>query len=238
MVSWNSDQKDVRDLAHTPRFDHSPLTLRSNLSHHPERSLPARSSRQRCVPQAALATCTFFLYSWPMSAFGKPRPVETEAHLYDVAIKILMRRAHSVSEMKKALARRCEDEKLVKSVVQRLKREKLIDDERYAQQFVRFRTETRKQGQFRIARDLRARGVSDHHIEAALKEAAEDSNPSALIRQLIERKLRMKRGEIDERRLASLYRSLLGAGFPADLIRKEIHRITREEVPEVDVEPE
>ncbi|HWS97946.1 MAG TPA: RecX family transcriptional regulator, partial [Candidatus Methylomirabilis sp.] len=77
-----------------------------------------------------------------MSAFGKPRQVETEAQVYDAAIKILMRRAHSVSEMKKALARRCEDEKLVKSVVQRLKRENLIDDERYAQQFVRFRTET------------------------------------------------------------------------------------------------
>jgi len=173
-----------------------------------------------------------------MSAFGKPRQVETGDQLYDVAIKILMRRAHSVSEMNKALARRCEDEKLVKSVVQRLKREKLIDDERYAQQFVRFRTETRKQGQFRIARDLRARGVSDRHIEAALKEAAEDSNPSALIRQHIERKLRMKRGEIDERRLASLYRSLLGAGFPTDLIRKEIDRITQDKVPEGDVEPE
>jgi len=36
-----------------------------------------------------------------------------------------------------------------------------------------------------------------------------------------------------------LYRSLLGAGFPADLIRKEIRRITHEEkVPEVDVEAE
>jgi regulatory protein len=173
-----------------------------------------------------------------MSAFGKPRQVETEAQLYDAAIKILTRRAHSVSEMKKALARRCGDETLVKSVVQRLKRENLIDDEGYAKQFVRFRTETRKQGQFRIARDLRARGVSDRYIEAALKEAAEDSNPSAVIRQRIEHKLRMTRGEIDERRLASLYRSLLGAGFPADLIRKEIHRITQEEVPEVDVEPE
>jgi len=49
----------------------------------------------------------------------------------------------------------------------------------------------------------------------------------------------MTRGEINERKLASLYRSLLGAGFPADLIRKEIRRITHEEkVPEVDVEAE
>ena len=47
--------------------------------------------------------------------FGKPRQLDTEAQLHDAAIKILMRRAHSISEMKKALARRCDDEKLVKS---------------------------------------------------------------------------------------------------------------------------
>jgi regulatory protein len=169
-----------------------------------------------------------------MSTLGKPRQLESEAQLYDAAIKILMRRAHSVSEMKKALARRSEDEKLVKSVVERLKRENLIDDARYAKQFVRFRTESRKQGQFRIARDLRARGVPDRHIETALKEAAVDSNPAAVIRQRIERKLRLTRGEIDEQKLASLYRSLLDAGFPSDLIRKEIHRITHEEMPDVE----
>lgn len=173
-----------------------------------------------------------------MSTFGKPRQLETEAHLYDAAIKILMRRAHSVSEMKKALARRSDDEKLVKSVVERLKRENLIDDARYAKQFVRFRTETRKQSEFRIARDLRARGVPESYIEAALKDAAADSDPSAVIRGRIQRKLRLTRGEISERKLASLYRSLLGAGFPADLIRREIHRITHEQVPEVDVEPD
>jgi regulatory protein len=118
--------------------------------------------------------------------FGKPRQIETEAELYDSAIKILMRRAHSVSEMKKALARRCEDETFVRSVVERLKRENLLDDARYARQFTRYRTESRKQGQFRIARDLRARGVPDRHIEAAIKGAAEDSNPQALIRQRIQ----------------------------------------------------
>lgn len=168
--------------------------------------------------------------------FGKPRQLETETELYDSAIKILMRRAHSVSEMKKALARRCEDEKLVRSVIERLKRENLLDDVRYARQFTRYRTESRKQGQFRIARDLRARGVPDRHIETALKDAAQDSDPRALIRQRIERKLRLWRGEIDQKKTASLYRSLLGAGFPADLIRRELHRITHEDVPEVDLE--
>jgi regulatory protein len=183
-----------------------------------------------------LASCGFFFYS--SSMFGKPRQLETEAQLYDAAIKILVRRAHSISDMKKALARRCEDEKIVKSVVERLKRESLIDDARYARQFTRHRTEARKQGQFRIARELRARGVPDRHIETALKDTAEGTDPAAVVRQRIERKLRLYRGEIDEKKLASLYRSLIGAGFPADLIRRELHRITHEEVPEVDVEPE
>jgi len=166
--------------------------------------------------------------------FGKPRQLETEAAVYDAAIKILMRRAHSVHEMKKALARRCEDDKIVKGVVERLKRESLLDDARYAKQFTRLRTESRKQGEFRIARDLRARGIPDRHIETAIKDAAAESDPAAIIRQRIERKLRLFRGEIDERKMASLYRSLIGAGFPSDLIRKELHRITHEEIPEVD----
>ncbi len=170
--------------------------------------------------------------------FGQPRKLDTEAQVYDAAIKILARRAHSVSEMKKALARRCEEEKLVKSVVDRLKRENLIDDARYAKQFTRHRTQSRKQGPFRIARDLRTRGVPDRHIEAALKDAAEETDPAAIVRQRIERKLRLTRGEIDDKKLASIYRSLLAAGFPSDLIRREIHRITREEVPEVDAEIE
>jgi regulatory protein len=165
--------------------------------------------------------------------FGKPRQLETESELYDSAIKILMRRAHSVSEMKKALARRCEDEKLVRAVIDRLKRENLLDDARYARQFTRHRTESRKQGQFRIARDLRARGVPDRHIEVAIKDAENDSDPRALIRQRVERKLRVWRGEIDQKKTASLYRSLLAAGFPSDLIRRELKRMTREEVPDV-----
>jgi len=170
--------------------------------------------------------------------FGKPRQLETEAELYDAAVKILMRRAHSVSDMKKALARRCEDEKLVKAVVERLKRQNLIDDARYARQFTRNRVETRKQGPFRIARELRARGVPDRHIEVALKDSAEEHDPAAIVRKRIERKLRLFRGEIDQKKLASLYRSLVGAGFSADLIRRELHRMTHEDVPEVEVEPE
>jgi regulatory protein len=166
--------------------------------------------------------------------FGKPRQVETETELYEAAVRALMRRAYSVYEMKQLLGRRTEDDKLLRVVMDRLKRAKMIDDERFAKQFARQRTEIRRQGKFRIARDLRARGVPDRHIEAALAEAAKEIDEAAVVRQRLERKLRSFRGEIGENKMAAMYRSLLRAGFSADVVRRELKALTREEVPEAD----
>ena len=150
---------------------------------------------------------------------------------------MLMRRAHSIHELKKALIRRTADEDLIKKVVDRLKREGLVDDARYAKQFVRQRSEIRGQGKHRIARDLRVRGVPHRHIEAALGEARDEMAERAAIRHRIERKLRLLRGSntgetIDVKKIGSLYRSLLRAGFPAEAIRRELQSLANEESPE------
>ena len=168
--------------------------------------------------------------------FGKPRQLETEEEMYDVALRALMRRAHSVHEMKKKLERRTENKLLVQVVMARLKENGLIDDARYAKQFARQRTQTRKQGKFRIARDLRGRGIPDRHIEAALEEAAKETDEGAMVRQRIERNLRSFRGEIDEKKLASIDGSLLRLGFSSDVVRRELKKVTKEEVPEVELE--
>ena len=168
--------------------------------------------------------------------FSKPRKLETESELYDVAVRALMRRAHSVHEMKRKLERHSENKLLVQLVMARLKENGMIDDARYAKQFARQRTESRKQGKFRIARDLRGRGIPDRHIEAALTEAAQNTDEAAMVRQRVARKLRSFRGEIDEKKLASIYGSLLRAGFSADVVRRELKAVTREEVPDSEME--
>ena len=170
--------------------------------------------------------------------FGKPRQIETETELYEAAVRALMRRAYSVYEMKQLLGRHSEDDNLLRTVMDRLKRAKMIDDERFAKQFARQRTEIRRQGKFRIARDLRARGIPDRHIEAALAESAKETDESAVVRQRLERKLRSFRGEITENKIASMYRSLLRAGFSADIVRRELKSLTREEVPEPESQPD
>lgn len=158
---------------------------------------------------------------------SSPRKISTETDLYTAAINSLARRAYSVYEMRTYLERRAEDKNVVKGVLDRLKQLDYLDDARYARQFVRLHTELRKQGPFRIARDLRARGVPDRHIEAALAERSAESSEGPLVRARLEHRIKMLRGPLDERRVASLYRSLLRAGFSADIIRRELAAFTK-----------
>jgi len=187
-----------------------------------------------CVKVSSLPLYFVTSLLHPLFVFSRSRPrkLDTEDELYDVALRALMRRAHSVQEMKQKLTRRADNELLVRMVLARLKENGQLDDERYAQQFTRNRTQSRKQGQFRIQRELRARGVSDSVIRATLEESATQNDPAATVRQRIERKLKSYRGEIDDKKIASIYGSLLRAGFPSDLIRTELKRVTTEEVPE------
>jgi regulatory protein len=168
------------------------------------------------------------------SVFPRSKKLDTESELYEVALRALARRPHSVHEMKKLLTRRATSDLLAQVVLARLKENGLIDDSRYAKQFARQRTEIRHQGKFRITRDLRARGVPDAHIDAAVAESTSEAGESAAVRQRIQRKLRLFRGPLDQKKIASLYRTLLAAGFPADTIRRELKSVTTEEVPHVD----
>jgi hypothetical protein len=59
-----------------------------------------------------------------------------------------------------------------------------------------------------------------------------------VVRQRIDRKLHSFRGEIDDRKLASIYRSLLRAGFSADVVRRELRSATRDDLPDVEAEAE
>jgi len=169
--------------------------------------------------------------------FSKCKKLDAESELYQVALRALTRRPHSVQEMKNLLARRASSELLAQVVLARLKENGLIDDSRYAIQFARQRTEVRRQGKFRIARDLRARGIPDRHIEVAIAESANEAVESTAVRLRIQRKLKLFRGPIDQKKIASLYNTLLRAGFPSDTIRRELKFITQDEPPDpVDIE--
>jgi regulatory protein len=151
-----------------------------------------------------------------------PRNITDDGTLYALALRALMRRAHSAFELRTYLERHAENPEAARRVLARLKQEKFIDDARYALEFARSRARLRRQGRHRIARELRTRGVPDQHIEAALAETFAETDEGALVRKVIERRLRAARGPMDQRKTASLYGTLLRAGFDSDMIRREL----------------
>ena len=162
------------------------------------------------------------------------RPVQhsSDETLYAAALRALMRRAHSVFEMRTYLERRTDDADSAKRVLARLRESRLLDDARYALEFARNRVRARRQGRHRVARELRQRGVPDAHIAAAVEQVFGETDEAALVRTTLERRLRALRGPLDQRKSASLYRSLLRAGFDADLIRRELQNARRNETEE------
>lgn len=164
-----------------------------------------------------------------------PKKVSTEQDLYAVALRGLMRRAHSIHEMKEYLARRTTDVELIGVIIARLREGKYLDDGRYATDYARQHAQARRQGRFRIARELRTRGVQDQHIDTALDSAFTETDEASLVRERLKRRLSHVQLPLNERKTASLYRSLLRAGFSADVIRNELRAATRNgnDMPEV-----
>jgi regulatory protein len=170
-------------------------------------------------------------------AKGPRKLLNTKEQLYMSAQRALMRHPYSVHEMKKYLEGRAENKELVPPILARLSELTYLDDGKYALNFAAQHARIRRQGRFRITRDLRTKGVADRHIEAAIAAVFAERDESEGVRERIRRKLAHARGPLDQKKMASLYRNLLGAGFSSEIIRAEMKRITRGDVPELpDVE--
>jgi regulatory protein len=161
-----------------------------------------------------------------------PRKLSGDAELYAAALRALMRRAHSTFELRTYLERRALESEAVRRVLSRLKQEKLLDDSRYALDFARARATSRRQGAHRIVQELRKRGVPDRAIDDAIVQVFADVDEAAIVRKVIERRTRSARGRLDAdpfsaKKTASLYRTLLRAGFDGSIIRRELNTIAR-----------
>lgn len=173
------------------------------------------------------------------------RKLVTETQLYMSAQRALMRRAHSIHEMKQHLERRTENKDLVAPIIARLRELNYLDDAQYALNYASQHVKIRRQGRFRIARELRVRGVPDRYIDDAITKVFAETDEPALVRARLKRRLALlnkKSGDanapLDQKKIASLYRNLLTAGFSADTIRQELKRITNGQLPDADQVPQ
>jgi regulatory protein len=136
----------------------------------------------------------------------------------EAAVRLLARREHSTDELRRKLKRRGYGPATIDAVVTTLRRTESVSDARFAESFVRVRSE-RGQGPLRIRAELRERGVTDVLVDEVLTTTSEFWLERA-------HRARVKRfGEEapatrdDWNRQA---RFLSQRGFPADLIYRAL----------------
>lgn len=103
---------------------------------------------------------------------------------WSYALDLLARRALSAAEVGARLRRRGLGDADADAVVAKLERLRLLDDRAFAEAYVRSRARAR--GRLALRRDLRAKGVAEDHVDAALvdqDDAAQHAAAVALLRK-------------------------------------------------------
>lgn len=107
-------------------------------------------------------------------------------HARDLAWAALNRREHTAAELQRVLERKRADPADVSAILAELTAEGWLDDAAYARRFTEDRRHLDGWGSERIARRLRALGIDDGHIEAAVGQrsaAGERDAALALLRR-------------------------------------------------------
>lgn len=145
------------------------------------------------------------------------------------AFRLLALRARSEKELKSKLKEKGYDEVVVGSIVEKLREQRYLDDESFAGQWARNLGVNRLFSNRRIILSLREKGISPPLIEQAITNLRNEISETDAILKLIKKKLRSQDvTQIDYESRKKLARSLMGKGFPADLIYRMLNGLEEE----------
>ncbi|RAU81591.1 regulatory protein RecX [Pontibacter arcticus] len=112
----------------------------------------------------------------------------------------------------------------VENLIVRLSEEKMIDEERYAQSYVRGKYGIKKWGRRKIVQGLKGKGISDYCIKQGLKEIDFDQYEQNLL-NLLEKKARTEKEKNPFQRRQKLSYYLLSKGYENDLVQDALKSI-------------
>ncbi|MBA2708206.1 MAG: regulatory protein RecX [Gemmatimonadaceae bacterium] len=140
---------------------------------------------------------------------------------HDQALSLLTARAYSVGNLRRKLVLKQYPADEVSSVIERLMKSGLLDDERFAEQFVRGRLPGKGASRVRLKQQLFQRGISAEIAETAIDQVMNDEpvdTQSMVIRAARKKLTSMSNLEpvVQRRRL---YAYLGRAGYKPDEIR-------------------
>lgn len=112
----------------------------------------------------------------------------------------------------------------IEKIVDSLKEDKFVDNERYARAFVSDAFKFNKWGRLKIRQALLAKGISDKIMAEPLSEI-DEAEYMSLLESLIKSKLKSVRGDDEYKVKASVFRFAYSRGFEPELVEKVWEKI-------------
>ncbi|OLR95230.1 hypothetical protein BJP25_07800 [Actinokineospora bangkokensis] len=145
----------------------------------------------------------------PRSAKGEQDPA---ARARDICYRLLTMRDHTRLELEQALRKREVPEEVIHATLAKFDKAGLINDEAFAESWVRARHEHKGLGRRAIAQELRRKGVDQVVVEEALSDLDADAE-QARAAELVRRKLGSTRGLDRQKRIRRLVAMLARRGY-------------------------
>ncbi len=115
----------------------------------------------------------------------------------------------------------------VEEIIVRLSQEKMIDEERYAQSYVRGKYGLKRWGRRKIMQGLKAKGISDYCIKQGMKEIDPEVYEQNLL-HLLEKKNTTEKEKNPFARRQKLSYYLMSKGYESDLVQDAIKEFEKE----------
>lgn len=145
------------------------------------------------------------------------------------ALDYLAHKPRTETEVRRKLRRQEMSEAVMEDVVARLYELNYLDDEAYAEDYVRNRFASKAYGPDRIRRELVERGIDRHIADEAVQELFADKDLIAVAREHAEKRWARLADEDDpRRRKQKLYRYLRRRGFTSSTISPLLDELERE----------
>ncbi len=145
------------------------------------------------------------------------------------ALDYLAHKPRTEEEVRRKLQRTDVPKPVVEDVVARLYELSYLDDEAYAQDYVRNRFASKKYGPVRIRRELVERGIERHLAETVVDDLFAEKDVQAVAREHAEKRwARLADEEDPRRRKQKLYRYLRRRGFTSATITPLLDELERE----------
>ena len=149
------------------------------------------------------------------------------ASAYLTGLKMLARRELSEAQVRRRLARRQFEPDDIDTAVERLQRERALDDHRTALACARTEAHVKRHGRLRALRQIETLGIARDVARTAVANVFGDLDEDLLIQQALDRRLRHGVSLEEASAVRRVHRYLLAQGFDAARVHAAIRsRVT------------